>query len=40
MIDYRKNSIFTVRARRAYINITPQVEAALAESNIKKEALS
>jgi len=34
MKSYRKELILRTRTRRAYINITPQVEAALVESGI------
>jgi secondary thiamine-phosphate synthase enzyme len=33
---YRKELRFHTKTRRAYINITPQVEAALAESGIRE----
>ena len=33
---YRKELTFRTKTRRAYINITPQVETALAESGIKE----
>jgi thiamine phosphate synthase YjbQ (UPF0047 family) len=36
MKSYRKELIFHTRTRHAYINITPQVEAALAESRIRE----
>ena len=36
MKSYRKELHYTAKARRAYINITPQVEAALAESGIRE----
>ncbi len=36
MKSYRKELTFHTKTRRAYINITPQVEAALAESGIKE----
>ena len=35
MKSYRKELTFSTNTRRAYINITPQVEEALAESGIK-----
>ena len=35
MKSYRKELKFNTKTRRAYINITPQVEAALAESGIQ-----
>jgi len=34
MKSYRKELTFRTETRRAYVNITPQVEAALAESGI------
>jgi hypothetical protein len=34
MKSYRKELNFHTKTRRAYVNITPQVEAALAESGI------
>ena len=36
MKSYRKELWFTVPSRRAYLNITPQVEACLAESGIRE----
>jgi len=33
---YRKELTFRTKTRRAYLNITPQVEAALAESGIRE----
>jgi secondary thiamine-phosphate synthase enzyme len=36
MKSYRKELWFNVPSRRAFINITPQVEAALAESGIQE----
>ena len=36
MKSYRKELTFHTNTRRAYINITPQVEAALAESGIRE----
>jgi len=36
MKSYRKELIFNVPARRAFINITPQVEEALRESGIRE----
>ncbi len=36
MKSYRKELFFHTKTRRAYINITPQVEAALAESGIRE----
>jgi len=36
MRSYRKELTFHAKTRRSYINITPQVEAALAESGIKE----
>lgn len=36
MKSYRKELTFTVPARRGFINITPDVEQALAESGIKE----
>jgi secondary thiamine-phosphate synthase enzyme len=36
MKSYRKELWFTVPTRRAFINITPQIEAALRESGIKE----
>ncbi len=36
MKSYRKELLFHTKTRRAYINITPQVEAALAESGIRE----
>jgi secondary thiamine-phosphate synthase enzyme len=36
MISYRKELWFNTPGRRAYINITPQVEACLHESGIKE----
>ena len=36
MKSYRKELTFRTKTRRAYINITPQVEQALAESGIRE----
>jgi secondary thiamine-phosphate synthase enzyme len=36
MKSYRRELTFTVPARRAFLNITPQVEAALRESGIRE----
>lgn len=36
MKSFRKVLTFNTKTRRAYINITPQVEAALAESGIRE----
>jgi secondary thiamine-phosphate synthase enzyme len=36
MLSYRKELWFNIPARRGYINITPQVEACLHESEIKE----
>lgn len=36
MKSYRKELWFEVATKRAYVNITPQVEAALAESDIQE----
>ena len=36
MKTYRKEITMHTRSRRAYVNITPQVEAALAESGIRE----
>ena len=36
MKSYRKELHYNTKARRAYVNITPQVEAALAESGIRE----
>jgi secondary thiamine-phosphate synthase enzyme len=36
MKNYRKELNFHTKTRRAFINITPQVEAALAESGIRE----
>ncbi|MBI1273967.1 MAG: YjbQ family protein [Alphaproteobacteria bacterium] len=36
MKSYRKELVFNIPSRRAYINITPQVEEALAESGIRE----
>jgi secondary thiamine-phosphate synthase enzyme len=36
MKSYRKELWFTVPSRRAFLNITPQVEACLAESGIRE----
>lgn len=36
MKSYRKELTFNTSTRRAYINITPQVEAALEESGVKE----
>ncbi len=36
MKSYRQELRFHIPTRRAYINITPQVDAALAESGIRE----
>ena len=36
MKSYRKELTFNTRTRRAYVNITPQIATALAESGIKE----
>ena len=36
MKSYRKELTINTRTRRAFVNITPQVEAALAESSVKE----
>ena len=36
MKSYRKEITIHTRSRRAYVNITPQVEAALAESGVRE----
>ena len=36
MKSYRKELHYNIKTRRAYVNITPQVEAALAESGIRE----
>lgn len=36
MKSYRKELWFEVPARRAFLNITPQIEAALSESRIRE----
>ena len=36
MKSYRKELTFRTKTRRAYLNITPQVEAALAESGVRE----
>ena len=36
MISYRKELTFDIPTRRAFLNITPQVEAALRDSGIKE----
>jgi secondary thiamine-phosphate synthase enzyme len=36
MKSYRKELAFRTKARRAFVNITPEVDAALAESGIKE----
>jgi secondary thiamine-phosphate synthase enzyme len=36
MKSYRKELHFCTKTRRAYLNITPQVEAALAESGLRE----
>ncbi len=36
MKSYRKELTFHTNARRAYLNVTPQVEAALSESGVKE----
>jgi len=39
MKNYRKELWFDVKKRREFINITPQVEACLAESGVKEGLL-
>ncbi len=39
MKSYRKELYFTTRTRRAFINITPQIEECLRESGIKEGLL-
>ena len=39
MKSYRKELVFNTKTRRAFINITPQVEACLRESGIKEGLL-
>lgn len=39
MKSYRKELVMHLPARRAFVNITPQVEAALAESEIREGLL-
>lgn len=39
MKSYRKELHFHIKTRRAYVNITPQVEAALMESGIREGLL-
>ena len=36
MKSYRKELVIRAKTRRAYINITPQVEAALSESGVRE----
>ncbi|MFN2297721.1 MAG: secondary thiamine-phosphate synthase enzyme YjbQ [Anaerolineales bacterium] len=36
MLSYRKELWFNVPARRAFLNITPQVEGALADSRVRE----
>ena len=36
MKSYREELVFEIKTRRAYINITPQVESALKKSGIKE----
>jgi secondary thiamine-phosphate synthase enzyme len=36
MKSYRKELTFNTRTRRAFVNITPQIDSALAESGIKE----
>jgi secondary thiamine-phosphate synthase enzyme len=36
MKSYRRELWFNIPARRAFVNITPQVEACLAESNVRE----
>jgi thiamine phosphate synthase YjbQ (UPF0047 family) len=36
MKSYRKELVFNIPSRRAFVNITPQVEEALRESGIKE----
>ena len=36
MKSYRKELHYNTKTHRAYVNITPQVEAALAESGIRE----
>ena len=36
MISYRKELVFDIPTRRAFVNITPQVEAALRDSGIQE----
>ena len=36
MKSYRKELFFNTKTRRAYVNITPQIEAALTESGIRE----
>ena len=36
MKSYRKELTFRTKTRRAYLNITPQIDAALAESGIRE----
>ncbi len=36
MKSHRKELWFNVRGRRAFINITPQVQTALSESGVKE----
>jgi len=38
MKSYREELTFETKTRRAYINITPQVEAALTKSGVKEGA--
>ena len=37
MKSYRKELTFNTKSRRAYVNITPQVEDALAESGMRNK---
>ena len=39
MRSYRQELWFNISARRAFVNITPQVEACLRESGIKEGLL-
>jgi len=36
MKSYRKELVFNIPSRRAYVNITPQVQACIDESGIKE----
>jgi thiamine phosphate synthase YjbQ (UPF0047 family) len=40
MKSYRKELLFNIPSRRAFINITPQVEEALRESGIREGLVS